>query len=87
MIEGDQWKLIGVGDDQLLLFDLQADPSEQTDVGDANPTVRLHMAKKLSAWAEAMPMPSWFPSEKMRENQLKKHQPNVDTRAKERSLP
>ena len=87
MIEGDQWKLIGVGDDQLLLFDLQADPSEQTDVGDANPTVRLHMAKKLAAWAEAMPTPSWFPSEKMRENQLKKHQPNVDTRAKERSLP
>ena len=87
MIEGDQWKLIRVGDDQLLLFDLKADPSERTDVGDANPAVRLHMAKALAAWAEAMPAPSWFPSEKMRENQLKKHQPDVDTRAKERSLP
>jgi hypothetical protein len=45
------------------------------------------MAKALAAWAEAMPAPSWFPSEKMRENQLKKHQPEVDTRAKERKLP
>lgn len=56
-----QYKLVrGVGSGTMRLYDLAADPGEQTDVAGAHPEVVASMAASLMAWAESFP--STFPA-------------------------
>jgi len=86
-LEGKRWKLIRVGGEQRLLFDLDADESETTDVASANPAVVGRLDAALQAWEKGLAKPSWGAEQQWLDNQIKKHQPAITTREQERSLP
>jgi arylsulfatase A-like enzyme len=86
-LEGNRWKLIRVGDEQRLLFDLVADESESTDVASANPAVVARLDAALRAWEGGLVEPNWTAEQKWIDNQIKKHQAGVTTREQERMLP
>ena len=86
-LEGDRWKLIRIQDDRVLLFDLDNDPSELVDVGDQHPEIRARLLASIDAWELELKEPRWQSGQQWRDNQVKKHQPGVDTREKERALP
>ena len=76
-----------MGGEQRLLFDLDADESETTDVAGANPAVVGRLDAALQAWEKGLAKPSWGAEQQWLDNQIKKHQPAITTREQERSLP
>ena len=87
VLEGDRWKLIRIQNTQTLLFDLHNDPSERKDVSNDYPEIRNRLLVSLTGWEVDMVEPGWDSGQLWRDNQIQKHQPDVDSRDKERSLP
>lgn len=87
VLQGGRWKLIRVGDAQYMLFDIQADVTERVDLAPLYATRVARMREALNAWESQMQPPVGASGERWQINQIKKHQPQVDTRTKERSLP
>jgi arylsulfatase A-like enzyme len=87
VLEGRRWKLIRVGDAQILLYDLIQDPSEQTDVASGHADVVERLSAALVQWESGLTEPRWTADRKWLDNQIKKHQSDIDTREKERQLP
>lgn len=87
VLDEDRWKLIRIQDTQTLLFDLHNDPSERQDVSHDYPEIRDRLLASITEWEEGMVEPAWNSGQIWRDNQIQKHQPNIDTRDEERSLP
>lgn len=82
----ENWKLIAVGDQPLLLFDLHVDPQEQHNLAKEHPDIARKLLRKLLAWEKKMQAPKWF-SSYGDYNQLMKHRMEVTGREMERMYP
>jgi len=76
-----------VENDQYMLFDISDDVTERIDLAPLYAARVARMRKALEVWESQMQPPASASGERWRTNQIKKHQANVDSRAKERSLP
>lgn len=81
-----KWKLIRVKTDPVLLFDLDKDLSETTNLADKFPEVRDRLLQKLSGWEKGLSQPHWG-SAYGDENQIIKHRMDVIGRDMERMYP
>ncbi|MBT5583339.1 MAG: hypothetical protein HOJ54_04970 [Phycisphaerae bacterium] len=70
-----------------MLFDIRSDVTERIDLAPLYAARVARMRKALEAWESQMQQPASASGERWRSNQIKKHQAEVDSRAKERSLP
>ena len=87
VLEGRRWKMIRVGTGQFLLYDLKQDESETTNVALLHPEVVQRLQAALVQWEAGLVEPGWKADQKWIDNQIRKHQTDIDTRAKERTLP
>ena len=53
------WKLLGLGDEPVRLFDLEADPAEAHDLARARPGTVRDLASAYDAWEAMMAPPAW----------------------------
>lgn len=87
VLQNGRWKLIRVEEDQYMLFDIRGDVTERIDLAPLYAARVARMRKAMEAWESEMQQPASASGERWRSNQIKKHQAEVDSRAKERSLP
>lgn len=85
-VRSGDWKLIRVGANPVLLFDLKKDVSETTNVAHSHPRVVKKMLKQLNEWEKGLSKPHWY-SSYGDENQIKKHRMEVVGRDMERQYP
>ena len=84
--EGD-WKLIRVEGSSPMLFNIEEDLGETTNLAEKHSQKVQHMLDLLTAWESEMVDPLWVADGKWQENQIKKHSMDVIGRDAERSLP
>ncbi|MCH2138379.1 MAG: sulfatase-like hydrolase/transferase [Phycisphaerales bacterium] len=82
-----RWKMILVGDDPPMLFDLQSPNHERATVEPIPEAVAADMTAALAQWRRDLPPAGWSSGAKWVDNQREKHRPEVQTREQERSLP
>ncbi len=58
-VRAGKWKLLRVKSDAVLLFDLDKDISEKTNVADKYPNVVKELLAKLHAWEKELSAPHW----------------------------
>jgi len=80
-------KLIRLDGGGAMLFDLDADPGETTDLADARPADVVRLLAGLAAWEHGVVEPRWTTGDYWRRNLLKKHRMDVRGREAERALP
>lgn len=68
-IRWEQWKLIRLPDRLPLLFNLQNDPSETTDVAMQYPDITQKLLKKLGSWDLALPHPVFLEGAEWKQKQ------------------
>lgn len=81
-----QWKLIIAGDNPVLLFDLNKDPKEESNIASRYPKMAAKLKKELAAWEKQMQSPRWF-SAYGDKNQIMKHRMEVLGREMEKLYP
>jgi len=81
------WKLLRVEGNEDLLFDLSKDPGERRNLARSEPGKLAKLKSLLSEWEKDLGPPKWTEGAKWEKNQVMKHRPEVDTRAKERKYP
>lgn len=69
MRSGD-WKLLRVGADRTMLFNLAQDPGEQSDVLAEHPELTAELEAKLASWAGEM-SPAGLPGSALNEQERK----------------
>ncbi|HJN71053.1 MAG TPA: sulfatase-like hydrolase/transferase, partial [Phycisphaerales bacterium] len=74
--EGD-WKLIRVEESSPMLFNIEEDLGETTNLAEKHPQKVQHMLDLLAAWESEMVDPLWVADGKWQENQIKKHSMDV----------
>ena len=84
--DGDM-KLIRVEEAGSMLFDLDADPGETTDLAARHPAEVIRLLAGLAAWEHGVIEPRWTTGDYWRKNLLKKHRMDVRGREAERALP
>src|SRR5690606_38060979 len=75
-VRSGKWKLIRVGTNPVLLFDLEKDVSETTNLAERHPEVVKQLLKDIENWEAQLPAPRWL-SAYGDENQLLKHRMEV----------
>ena len=80
-------KLIRVEEAGAMLFDLDADPGETTDLAARRPAEVVRLLAGLTAWEDGVIEPRWTTGDYWRRNLLKKHRMDVQGREAERALP
>ena len=80
-------KAIRVEGRQTLLFDLDQDPGETSDLGGDRPGQVVFMLARLAAWERELAEPGWTTGQRWRDNLLRKHDQSVVGRDAERGLP
>ncbi|EMI57727.1 sulfatase [Rhodopirellula sallentina] len=86
-VRAGQWKLIRVEGNPDLLFNLEADPSERSNVAPKHPEKVAMLKERLAQWESELAPPKWTEGEKWSRNQVLKHQMRVQTRRQERQYP
>ena len=81
------WKLIYVKENPPLLFNLQDDVSETTNLADQNPHKVQELLRVLRAWESELIRPKWLEGAKWERNQILKHRMDVMGREAERKYP
>lgn len=81
-----KWKLIRSGDNPVLLFDLDKDIRETTNLASQYPSLVKSLLKKLRQWEKSVEAPRWL-SAYGDHNQLMKHRMEVHGREEERKYP
>ena len=82
-----KWKLIRVEDKPPMLFDLDADPSETTNIAESHPDVVDRLSASIVEWEAGHAEPRWTHGDRYRENQVLKHRMEVQGRDAERKYP
>jgi arylsulfatase A-like enzyme len=82
-----KWKLIRSTGNPNLLFDLDADISETTNLADKHPDVVKELLAALEDWESELAPPKWKEGQKWQNFQVKKHRMEVNTRELERKYP
>jgi arylsulfatase A-like enzyme len=85
-IRYDKWKLIRAGDNPILLFNLNKDISETTNLATKKPSKTKKLLKKLAEWETHMDQPHWT-SDYGDYNQIMKHRMDVIGREMELKYP
>lgn len=80
------WKLIRVTSNPVLLFNLEKDQSETTNLASQNPEIVKQLLQRLSEWEKELSTPHWG-STSADENQILKHRMGVIGRDMERMYP
>ena len=80
-------KLIRVEEEGAMLFDLESDPGETTDLAGHRPAEVVRLLAGLAAWEDGVIEPRWTTGDYWRRNLLKKHRMDVQGREAERALP
>lgn len=80
-------KLIRIDGAGAMLFDLDADPGETTDLAARRPAEVVRLLAGLAAWEHGVIEPRWTTGDYWRRNLLKKHRMDVRGREAERALP
>ena len=80
-------KLIRVEEAGSMLFDVDADPGETTNLAGRRPAEVVRLLAGLAAWEHGLVEPRWTTGEYWRRNLLKKHRMDVRGREAERALP
>ena len=70
-----------------MLFDVDADPGETTNLAGRRPAEVVRLLAGLAAWEHGVVEPRWTTGEYWRRNLLKKHRMDVRGREAERALP
>ena len=82
-----KWKLIRSTGNPTLLFDLEKDESETTNLADKHPAVVKELLMALEDWEAELAPPKWKEGKKWENFQIKKHRMEVNTRELERKYP
>jgi arylsulfatase A-like enzyme len=80
-------KLIRVEEAGSMLFDVDADPGETTNLAPRHPAEVVRLLAGLAAWEHGLVEPRWTTGDYWRKNLLKKHRMDVRGREAERALP
>lgn len=81
------WKLVRVESLGVQLFALDRDPRERRDIAAEHPEIVGRLSAALEVWEAGLAEPLWTEGERWEENQIRKHSPEVRTRAQERGVP
>jgi arylsulfatase A-like enzyme len=81
------WKLVRVDTLPPQLMHLERDASELTDFASKEPERVRRMLLALVRWESELAAPRWTEGPTWAKNQLRKHSPEVDTRAEEEQFP
>ena len=71
----------------LLLFNIDNDPGERTNLAETNPAKRDELLADLAEWEKELIPPKWVEGERWEKNQIMKHRMEVETREQERKWP
>lgn len=85
-VRHQDWKLIKVADNPLLLFDLSEDPGESRNIAATHPNIAHMLLQKLDQWEQQLQNPRWD-SSYGNENQILKHRMEVIGREMEKQYP
>jgi len=86
-IRQGKWKLIRVETNPHLLFNLDEDLGETTNLAPHYPQKVVHLLALLEKWEGEMVEPLWVADQKWQDNQVKKHKMDVVGRDTERKIP
>lgn len=81
------WKLIRVEGAEPLLFNLEDDPGETTNLAENKPQIVETLLSSFAAWEEQMSQPRWKEGQPWERNQRLKHRMEVVGREEERRYP
>ena len=82
-----RWKLLRVKRNPVLLFDLENDIGESTDLAEREPEIVERLLARLTEWEAGLVEPLWVSDKKWQDNQVRKHRMDVIGRQAERSIP
>ncbi|MBI9018671.1 MAG: sulfatase-like hydrolase/transferase [Phycisphaerae bacterium] len=82
-----KWKLIRVKSNPDLLFDLEKDLGETTNIAGKYPQKVKELLAELTNWEKDFPLPKWTEGKYWEDNQIRKHQMDVIGRDMERKYP
>jgi arylsulfatase A-like enzyme len=81
------WKLIRIDGKPVALVNIEEDPRERSNRLTDRPELVKGLLGDLKQWESELSSPKWVEADRWRQNQIKKHQWDVQTREQERKYP
>lgn len=81
------WKLIRIEGRPAALVNVEQDPRERSNRLADRPELVEELLGDLQQWEQGLAPPKWVEADRWRQNQIKKHQWDVQTREQERKYP